>query len=117
MLVTQQAQFKDRPVLKIQISNLQAAKSGLDQVLKQEVALLGREVYNEVRNNTPVDTGRAQQGWRLKTRDRGFEITNPVPYVPVLDKGRHMTPRGVRGSLQAPKGIIGPSLDNIKGKN
>jgi hypothetical protein len=28
-----------------------------------------------------------------------------------------MTNRGMRGSKQAPKGIVGPSLDSIKRKN
>lgn len=79
--------------------------------------LLANEVYREVRKNTPVDTGRAKSGWTKTVTDKGFTVQNAVPYVPVLDKGRHMTNRGMRGSKQAPKGIVGPSLNSIKGKN
>jgi hypothetical protein len=64
-----------------------------------------------------VDTGRARSGWKKQVRDQGFEISNDVPYVPILDKGRHMTNKGYRGSKQAPDGIIGPSLKTVKGRN
>jgi hypothetical protein len=64
-----------------------------------------------------VDTGRARKGWSKNVNKDNFVIENKVPYVPVLDKGRHMTPRGMRGSKQAPRGIVGPSLNEIKRKN
>jgi hypothetical protein len=92
-------------------------QSRLKRNLDRMVQKLGVEVYTEVRAKTPVDTGRAKRGWNLKNTKSGFEIENQVPYVGVLDRGRHMTNRGMRGSKQAPKGIVGPSLKTIKGKN
>jgi hypothetical protein len=74
-------------------------------------------MFTEIKQRTPVDTGRARSGWQSKNTQAGFEITNQVPYIGILDKGRHMTRRGMRGSKQAPKGIVGPSLDSIKRKN
>jgi len=102
---------------KVQVAGINQTISQVDNELKSAVRRLANDLFTEVKNTTPVDTGRARSGWKKKVNDQGFEISNNVPYVPVLDKGRHMTPRGMRGSKQAPRGIIGPSLQAIKGKN
>jgi hypothetical protein len=104
-------------MLKIVLLNKDSTEKEIQSLLKKELDLLADQVFKEVKKNTPVDTGQARSGWRKKTSDTAFEVTNAVPYVPVLDRGRHMTSRGVRGSKQAPKGIVGPSLDNIKKRN
>lgn len=104
-------------MIRLTLVGLQATKRDIQAALTKELKLLTDEVYTEVRANTPVDTGRARSGWRKTVQPTRGEITNDVPYVPVLDRGRHMTSRGIRGSNQAPKGIIGPSLDNIKKRN
>lgn len=85
--------------------------------IDREVQKFGRELLAEIKSNTPVDTGRAQRGWRKQPAPSGFVLENNVPYIGVLDKGRHMTNRGMRGSKQAPRGIVGPSLKSIKGRN
>lgn len=102
---------------KVQVVGINQAISQIDNELRSAVQRLANDLYTEVKNTTPVDTGRARSGWKKKVDDKGFEISNDVPYVPVLDKGRHMTPRGMRGSRQAPRGIVGPSLETIKRKN
>lgn len=89
----------------------------LSGLVRSEVQRLGQELSTEIRKKTPVDTGRARAGWRDRSTNTGYEISNQVPYIGVLDKGRHMTNKGMRGSKQAPRGIIGPSLDAIKRKN
>lgn len=94
-----------------------ATKQAMASVLRSEVTRLSNELYQEIRQRTPVDTGRAKAGWNQQTIRNGFTISNQVDYIGVLDKGRHMTNRGMRGSKQAPKGIVGPSLDSIKRKN
>lgn len=104
-------------MLKVEFVGAGSAIKSLQQQLVSETAKLAQTVYTEVRNRTPVDTGRARSGWTKQNKPNGFVVQNTVPYVPVLDKGRHMTNRGMRGSKQAPKGIVGPSLDAIKGKN
>jgi hypothetical protein len=102
---------------KITVIDPAATKRRLSDLLRSEVQKFGQQLATEIRNTTPVDTGRARSGWRERPTSTGYDITNNVPYVGVLDKGRHMTPRGVRGSKQAPRGIVGPSLDTIKRKN
>ena len=62
------------------------------------------EIHQQFVNTTPIDTGNA----RRRTRLRGNIIHAAYPYAQVLDKGRHTTNRGVRGSKQAPRGMSRP---------
>lgn len=62
------------------------------------------EVHQQFVNTTPIDTGNA----RRRTRLRGNRIHAAYTYAQVLDRGRHMTRRGVRGSKQAPLGMTKP---------
>lgn len=104
-------------MLKIQVNGIEGVKRSLDADLRSEVKMLADQLYTEIRKTTPVDTGRARGGWRKQVRDTSFTIENAVPYIGVLDEGRSFRAGQMRGSKQAPKGIIGPSLDKIKGKN
>jgi hypothetical protein len=104
-------------MFQVRFTNVSGVRNYLDRSLRSEVQRLGNEVYQEIKQRTPVDTGTAKAGWRKKDSTNSFTISNNVPYIEVLDKGRHMTNRGMRGSKQAPKGIVGPSLKSIKGKN
>lgn len=103
--------------MKIELVGAGSVGKKLSAQLRSEVLRLGQTLFTEVKARTPVDTGTAKAGWRSKSTQSGFEITNQVPYIGVLDKGRHMTRRGMRGSKQAPNGIVGPSLDTIKRRN
>lgn len=89
----------------------------LRKTIDREVQKFGRELLDEIRTRTPVDTGTARAGWRKQASTTGFILENRVPYIGILDRGRHMTNRGMRGSKQAPRGIVGPSLKSIKGRN
>lgn len=104
-------------MFKLTVDGITKTNQRLTRELSDAINRLGNDLFNEVLRNTPVDTGRARAGWRLKKQPSNFVIENPVPYVPILDKGRHMTNRGMRGSNQAPKGIVTPSLNVIKRKN
>jgi len=66
--------------------------------------------HTEFVKNTPVRSGNA----RRKTVLQGNEIQANYPYAEVLDKGRHMTNRGMRGSTQAPKGMTEPTLESVR---
>lgn len=59
---------------------------------------------------TPVDTGNA----RNKTKLVGNTIRADYQYAKVLDKGRHSTPKGMRGSRQAPQGMTRPTAKFIE---
>lgn len=85
----------------------------LRKVRATEARTLANTVFRGVKDRTPVDTGRAKRGWGLARQGRGYLIYNNVPYIGVLDKGRHMTRRGMRGSTQAPQGMTKPTLASL----
>ena len=104
-------------MLKIDFIGQAAVGKSLQASLRSEVKRLADTLFTEIKQRTPVKTGHAKSGWTKDVKPTEFSIENNVPYIGVLDRGRHMTPKGMRGSKQAPKGIIGPSLKSIKGKN
>ena len=59
------------------------------------------------KSNTPVKTGYTKTKWTKKTTKKDFEVANRVPWIERLEAG---------ASKQAPRGIIGPTLTQIKGK-
>lgn len=84
-------------------------KTNLPNVLaniNRKLAKLPQDAYNEFVKNTPVRTGNAKKSTKLK----GKTIDANYQYAGVLDKGRHMTRRGMRGSDQAPDGMTKPTV-------
>jgi len=58
---------------------------------------------------TPIDRGFARRNTKLVNNT----IEANYPYAGVLDKGRHMTNRGMRGSKQAPDGMSKPTIQRF----
>jgi hypothetical protein len=104
-------------MLKVEFVGLAQARQSLQKQVDREVELLGQQIFNQVMATTPVDTGQARRGWRYSKSPGGFTIENQVPYIGVLDQGRGFRDGQIRGSKQAPKGIVMPSLDTIKRRN
>lgn len=78
--------------------------------IQRKLKNLPKEAFNVFVDQTPVRTGNAKN----KTRLRGDTIEADYNYAKVLDKGRHMTNRGMRGSNQAPRGMTKPTQEFIK---
>ena len=85
--------------------------------IKQKLQKLPQEAYKVFKEGdgagfkgTPVKTGFAKRNTKLK----GQSIQANYKYAGVLDKGRHMTRRGMRGSEQAPQGMSKPTTAYIK---
>tara|TARA_A100001201_G_scaffold69934_1_gene64436 strand:- start:1202 stop:1516 length:315 start_codon:yes stop_codon:yes gene_type:complete len=82
---------------------------------KQKDAFMTRvaeDVKKVAQSFTPIDKGRARRGWKMRNQvsvtqssSSTRSITNRVPYIDLLERGR---------SKQAPKGIIGPTVREIK---
>lgn len=66
--------------------------------------------YKKFVDVTPIDTGNAKRN----TKKSVNQITANYPYAKVLDKGRHMTNRGMRGSNQAPEGMSKPTIEAVR---
>jgi hypothetical protein len=90
--------------LKITVNSSNLIKK-LEQ-LEKDLNNLPKETYQEFKKNTPIKSGNAKRSTKLK----GNTISADYPYAGVLDKGRHMTNRGMRGSDQAPEGMTKPTL-------
>lgn len=82
----------------------------MTQNLKKKFDNLPQEAFQEFVKNTPVRTGNARRSTKL----RNDIIEADYPYAEVLDKGRHMTTRGARGSNQAPRGMTKPTEEFVK---
>lgn len=91
----------------IRITGLDAVSRDLSRTLSTTVKQLADEVLVDARANTPIRSGNARRNWRKSVTDDNFEVINRVPYIERLEAG---------ASKQAPKGIIGPTLSQIKGR-
>lgn len=98
------------PSIQIKVNYKSDAIVQKTKQIRKDLGNLPKEAYQKFRDITPVATGNA----RNKTRLQGNKIVGEYPYASVLDKGRHMTNRGARGSTQAPKGMTQPTLQYIK---
>lgn len=87
--------------------NLRPLLKKTQQKLKQ----LPTEAYKEFVKITPRKSGNAKRNTKLKGNK---EIQANYQYASVLDKGRHMTNRGMRGSEQAPEGMTKPTVEFIR---
>ena len=90
------------------------ARTTLDKLktIRAQLANVPSEAYQYIKKITPVDTGAARRNTSLQNKT----IHAKYDYAEVLDKGRHMTSRGMRGSKQAPKGMSKPTEQFIKNR-
>jgi hypothetical protein len=79
--------------------------------IQQDLKKLPVETHKFFVDTTPIDTGNARRQTRLVNNRK---IQARYSYAQVLDKGRHMTSSGIRGSRQAPQGMSKPTKQFIK---
>lgn len=72
------------------IRTIAALNSSLQKWAIQETQRMQKDLFTSIRNETPVDTGRARDGWQLdlvnKVGDQGH-IENDVEYIGWLEFG------------------------------
>jgi HK97 gp10 family phage protein len=93
--------------MKITLTGVDSLTQSLKSSVEKAVKDLSEQVHSKARSNTPVKSGNARSNWQKKLSPNNFSIINQVPYIERLEAG---------ASKQAPKGIIGPTLSQIKGK-
>lgn len=71
---------------------------------------LARVAYDKFYDTTPQDTGNARRNTNVKSNT----IEANYEYASVLNRGRHMTPKGPRGSNQAPRGMLEPTIEYVR---
>jgi hypothetical protein len=84
--------------------------SNMLKEIKRDLKKVPQAAFDFFVAHTPKKTGNA----RNKTKLKGSVIEADYQYAEVLDKGRHMTSRGMRGSDQAPEGMTKPTEDFIQ---
>lgn len=94
-------------MLKISFSGTTNVSKELEAALTKAVKEVSESVYTAARANTPVKTGNARKNWTKTVKDKNFAVENRVPYIERLEAG---------SSKQAPRGIIMPTLTQVKGK-
>lgn len=82
-------------------------RKDLQKTLQMTIKQVADVVQTTAESNTPVKTGYTKRQWTKKTTKRDFEVANRVPWIERLEAG---------ASKQAPAGIIGPTLSQVKGK-
>jgi len=71
---------------------------------------IAQVAFTKFKDVTPVKSGNAKRSTKLN----GNNINADYAYANVLDKGRHMTNRGMRGSEQAPIGMTEPTIEHVR---
>jgi len=79
----------------------------LAKTLQMTMAQVADETMKVAKSKTPVKTGYTKTQWKKKVTKQDFEVANRVPWIERLEAG---------ASKQAPRGIIGPTLREVKGK-
>jgi hypothetical protein len=97
---------------KISFTGRDVINSKLKKTLQMTIKQVSNEVLATVTNKrarkiTPVKTGYTKNQWKEKVKANDFEVSNKVPWIERLEAG---------ASRQAPRGIIGPTLTQLKGK-
>lgn len=79
----------------------------LAKTLQMTIQQVADVVETTAIRNTPIKTGYTRSQWTQKVNKSDFEVANRVPWIERLEAG---------ASRQAPRGIIGPTLTQVKGK-
>jgi hypothetical protein len=93
--------------MRIEVRGIQSDIEKIRRELDVQINKLADEIQTRARSNTPIKTGNARKGWKKQKEKDGYAVVNRVPYIERLEAG---------ASRQAPKGIIGPTLTQIKGR-
>lgn len=73
-----------------------------------------QDAQDIARQKTPHRTGALKNAWKELGTGINTTLVNDKSYAKVIDAGRHMTGRGMRGSTFAPRGITGPTIKEIR---
>lgn len=91
--------------MRVDASDLLRAGTSLEQKIEAQVRLLAIKLHSDLREATPVDTGRAQDGWEIDLSGDNPEIRNDVPYIGALNNGH---------SKQAPALFVEACIERAK---
>jgi len=77
----------------------------LSNDVAQMVRQVSQDLFDTLKQKTPVRSGRARRGWRLQRQGKlRYKVANRVPYIDRLDEGY---------SKQAPRGMTRPATREV----
>ena len=91
-------------MIKITVANPNQLMRDLKDRSKKLIETITKDVLVTVKKFTPIQEGRARQGWKITRGSRGNSVVNRVPYIGKLEQG---------SSTQAPDGMIKPTIEQI----
>jgi hypothetical protein len=92
-------------MLRIKVTGLNNANKAIQRKVDRLVEKVSDDVLVVARDKTPIRLGKARNGWKKRKLTKGAVIENRVIYIDKLDQG---------SSRQAPRGIVGPTIAEIK---
>lgn len=90
--------------INIKLENITGVQRDISAALTKAIAEVSQQTKNAAVSSTPIRSGNARRNWTKSTTARDFVVENRVPYIERLERG---------SSKQAPRGIIGPTLDKV----
>lgn len=90
--------------INIKLENVTGVQREISQALVKAVQEVATQTKNAAVSSTPIKSGNARRNWTKDTTAKNFVVENKVPYIERLERG---------SSKQAPRGIIGPTLDKV----
>ena len=67
--------------------DIEKAGKNINDVLNSSVKKIAVDTESNLKQITPVDTGRARSGWNTVEVNKGYKISNNVPYINKLNNG------------------------------
>ena len=90
--------------INIKLEGVAGVQRDINRALTQAVQAIADDTKKSAVVSTPIKSGNARRNWTKSTTARDFVVENRVPYIERLEQG---------SSKQAPRGIIGPTLDKV----
>ena len=90
--------------ISIKLENVVAVQRDVRAAIQRAITEVAAETQKSAVSSTPIKSGNARRNWTKKTTANNFVVENKVPYIERLERG---------SSRQAPRGIIGPTLDKV----
>ena len=109
--------MKKKPEIRVHIRGMRPSKP-IKVPSYAPPDIVAAHLVDEITTRTPIDTGNAQDGWRIQKRKNGnFVVRNDVVYVEALERGQQFGGRKRRRrghSNQAPQGFQRQALASTR---
>ena len=110
-------------MLNIILKDLEKAKAKFNEELPELKQEMGNKLKDNIKKNTPVDTGRLTNSYTVKVEGDDVVVGTNVEYAPYVDlghsqgssfvPGKHMFDKGINSLHTESDAIINEFLDEV----